>query len=122
MTYHIIESISDLAQEDVFFVDDISDLIDYLTSLSTDEENYEETERDEFLQQLYALDELKNSGVEEYIKDSYFKEYAMELAEDVSNIKFDQWPAAHIDWDEAIEALKMDYMEISVNGKEFWAR
>ena len=119
---HIIESISDLAQESVFFVDDISDLIDYLTSQSRDEENYEEEERDEFLSQIYALDELKNNGLEEYVKESHFKDYAMELAEDVSNIKFDQWPAAYIDWDEAVKALEMDYAEVSVNDEKFWAR
>lgn len=60
---------------------------------------------------------------ETLIADSYFKEYAQELAEDIGAIGKDlQWPACHIDWDAAVEALQMDYSASELFGYTFWAR
>ena len=53
----------------------------------------------------------------------YFKDYARQLAEDLGCIPDDySWPASHIDWDAAADSLKMDYMSVSLAGREFFIR
>ncbi len=60
---------------------------------------------------------------EALIRDSYFTEYAQELADDIGAINRDaQWPCCHIDWDAAAEALKMDYSTIDFDGVEYYIR
>ena len=50
---------------------------------------------------------------EALISDSYFEEYAQELAEDIGAIAKDaSWPASYIDWKAAAEALQQDYMSV----------
>lgn len=57
------------------------------------------------------------------IRDSYFKEYAQELAEDIGAINRDAvWPNTCIDWDQAAEALQMDYALIEFDGVTYWVR
>ena len=57
------------------------------------------------------------------IPDGMFKEYAMQLADDLG---FDTaglaWPACCIDWDEAADMLIQDYTAAEVNGMTFWFR
>ncbi len=51
------------------------------------------------------------------IRDSYFKEYAQELAEDTGAINKDaRWPTNCIDWEEAASELKQDYTEVDFDG------
>jgi hypothetical protein len=60
------------------------------------------------------LKECEDYGVEQLINATYFKSYAMELAEDCGMIDHNApWPQRHIDWDAAVEELKMDYTEFS---------
>ena len=60
---------------------------------------------------------------EQLIRDSYFKEYAQELAEDIGAIDKDaQWPNTCIDWDEATEQLQQDYMCVDFDEVEYWIR
>ena len=60
---------------------------------------------------------------ETLIADSYFKEYAQELAEDIDAIpKNAPWPICFVDWDAASEALKMDYTSVDFAGETFWIR
>lgn len=57
------------------------------------------------------------------IADSYFEEYAQELAEDCGMIdRNSPWPACHIDWKAAAQALQADYSLISFNGEDYWYR
>lgn len=57
------------------------------------------------------------------IRDSYFTEYAEELAKDIGAIKdTSEWPHTHIDWDAAAEALKIDYTEVDFDGVSYWVR
>ena len=57
------------------------------------------------------------------IRDSYFTEYAQELAEDIGAISHDaQWPLAYIDWDRAANALKMDYSTVEIEGCTYYGR
>ena len=57
------------------------------------------------------------------IRESYFEEYAQELAEDIGAIdRNPQWPLQYIDWDAACAALANDYMEVDFDGVTYLAR
>jgi hypothetical protein len=57
------------------------------------------------------------------IRDSYFEDYARELAEDCGMIPDTYtWPVSHIDWLEAARALRMDYSSIKFDGVTYWTR
>lgn len=60
---------------------------------------------------------------EALISESYFAEYAQELAEDIGAIGKDlPWPACHIDWDAAADALKQDYTSVEYGETTYWIR
>ena len=60
---------------------------------------------------------------EALIRDSYFKDYAMELAEDIGAINRDAtWPNTCIDWDQAARELQMDYTAVDFDGVTYWIR
>jgi len=60
---------------------------------------------------------------ETLIRDSYFEEYAQELAEDTGMVKGDEgWPLNHIDWEAAADELKNDYFSVDFDGVEYWIR
>lgn len=57
------------------------------------------------------------------IRDSYFRDYAQELAEDIGAINADAaWPNHCIDWDQATRELRMDYSAIDYGGVTYWTR
>jgi len=57
------------------------------------------------------------------IRDSYFKEYAQELAEDIGAMpKEYSWPTSCIDWDQAADELRMDYTPLTFGNVTYWAR
>lgn len=57
------------------------------------------------------------------IRDSYFKEYAMELADDIGAIPNDAaWPCTCIDWDQAARELQCDYLSVEFDGVTYWYR
>ena len=60
---------------------------------------------------------------EALIRDTYFKEYAMELAEELDLLKPDvSWPYGCIDWDKAAEELQVDYISVDFDGVDYWIR
>jgi hypothetical protein len=60
---------------------------------------------------------------ETFIADSYFKEYAQELAEELGSIPSDySWPTSCIDWNQAARDIQMDYTSYELAGHTFWAR
>jgi hypothetical protein len=60
---------------------------------------------------------------ETLIRDSYFKQYAEQLAEELDLIPQDaKWPATCIDWDQAARELQMDYTSVSFDGIDYWIR
>jgi hypothetical protein len=60
---------------------------------------------------------------ETLIRDSYFKEYAMELAEDLGAIDNNaSWPMTCIDWEQAARELQMDYTAVDFDGVTYWIR
>ena len=60
---------------------------------------------------------------ETLIRDSYFKDYAMELADDIGAIDNNaSWPLTCIDWDQAARELRMDYSAVDFDGVTYWIR
>lgn len=57
------------------------------------------------------------------IRDSYFEDYARDLAEDIGSISKDQsWPNNCIDWEQAADQLKQDYTTVEFDGVIYWIR
>ena len=104
---------------------------DALTDLETATAALKDWDADN-VQELTALQDLAKQGADyatnwEYgetlIRDSYFKEYAIGLADDIGAINSDaSWPMTCIDWDQAAEELQMDYSSIEFNGITYWVR
>jgi len=60
---------------------------------------------------------------EELIRDTYFTEYAQEMAESIGTISSDaQWPLSYIDWERAADELKLDYTCAELDGVTYWGR
>lgn len=80
------------------------------------------------LQILRALAEEGESSPdwnhgETLIRDSYFKYYAQDLAEQLGLMTSNQaWPHTCIDWDHAVSELQMDYTCVSYDGVDYWLR
>ena len=58
------------------------------------------------------------------IADSYFTQYAEELAEDlgITSSKFQDWPYNCIDWEKAASELQYDYSCVDFDGETYWYR
>jgi hypothetical protein len=106
---------------------DSRDVIQRIEDLTDEGEEASEDDKAE----LSALVELQRQAEGycdwEYgvtlIRDSHFKAYARELAEDIGAINSaDSWPAGCIDWDEAAKELQMDYTQVSFDGVDYWLR
>jgi len=107
---------------------DSRDVIERIEELEDDFDNLDKTE----LEELETLKALQKEG-EDYcsdwsygevlIRDSYFKEYAEELANEVGAINSNaNWPIYCIDWDYAASELQMDYNCIDFDGVDYWIR
>ena len=60
---------------------------------------------------------------ETLIRDSYFREYAQDLAEECGLINPDaHWPNDCIDWDRAARELQVDYFPVDFDGVTYWIR
>lgn len=61
---------------------------------------------------------------ETLIRDSYFEDYARDLANDVHGrgVRDAEWPFNHIDWEAAADALKADYTSVDFDGVTYWVR
>jgi chromosome segregation ATPase len=90
-----------------------------------DEINELESQIADLQEQLTPLkrlaEEVNDDGP--LIRESYFTEYAQQLAEDLGAISANApWPACHIDWDAAAEELKMDYSTVDFDGVTYYYR
>lgn len=57
------------------------------------------------------------------IRDSYFTDYAEQLADDIGAIDHNaNWPVCHIDWDAAAASLQQDYTSVEFDGVTYWVR
>lgn len=88
---------------------------------------------EEFKSLRALLEELQGNGGDEQwkgdwyplqlIRDSYFEDYAQELAEDIGAIKAgDKWPHNCIDWEKAARELQYDYSSVEFDGVTYWYR
>ncbi len=79
------------------------------------------------------LEDLKGNGGDEQwrgdwypitlIRDSYFTEYAQELAEECGMVDPKaSWPTRCIDWEQAADELKTDYTSTEIDGVTYWYR
>lgn len=60
---------------------------------------------------------------EALIRDSYFEDYARQLAEDIGAINRDaRWPNDCIDWEKAADELRQDYTSVDFDGITYWVR
>jgi hypothetical protein len=60
---------------------------------------------------------------ETLIRESYFEEYAEQLAEDIGAIDRNAgWPLGCIDWEKAADQLKIDYTSVEFDGVTYWVR
>lgn len=60
---------------------------------------------------------------EQLIRDSYFREYAQELADELGLVPSEYtWPMSCIDWDQAARELRMDYTAVDFDGVTYWVR
>lgn len=83
--------------------------------------------------ELKALQDLANDAEgyaadwrhgETLIRDSYFEDYARELAEDLHGnaMRETSWPFSCIDWERAARELQMDYTSVKFDGVTYWVR
>jgi hypothetical protein len=109
--------------DDVIDSRDIIERIELLQGL--DDRDEEEREELEALEAL-AADASGSPGWqhgETLIRDSYFKEYAQELAEDCGMLEHaTAWPLTCIDWDHAARELQYDYTAVEFGGVSYWIR
>lgn len=88
-------------------------------------------DQDELFAELASLERLAEQGESlpdwEYgvtlIRESYFRTYAEELAEDIGAINREaSWPNNCIDWERAARELRMDYTHVDFDGVTYLAR
>jgi len=93
--------------------------------------NDEETKELKTLENL--LEELKGCGGDEQwngdwypitlIRDSYFEDYAQELAEECGLVNHNaNWPNSCIDWEKAARELQWDYSTVDFGDVTYWYR
>ena len=95
---------------------------------ATDKSEFDESDEG---QELTALKKLTKQGEDfsdwkygiTLIRDSYFEQYAQELAEDIGAIQPNlSWPYTCIDWKLAARDLQFDYSALEFDGVTYWAR
>jgi hypothetical protein len=118
---------------DILDTRDVIARIDFLGSAAEDDyEGYEDDERDEARYELEALQKFRDAAAahipdwrhgETLVADSYFEEYAKQMADDLGAVPSDaSWPLTHIDWEAAASDLQTDYTSFELDGRTFWAR
>lgn len=109
---------------------DICDLIERFEEIEDSTDEDEIKERDSI---AAFIEQFKGYGGDEQwrgdwypvtlIRDSYFEDYAQELAEDIGAIDPNAaWPTNCIDWERATRELQMDYTSAEYDGVTYWGR
>lgn len=113
--------------DDIIDSRDIIDRLEELDNLAEDGElSPEDAEELAALRKLYE----EGEGVTEdwsygatLVRETYFRDYARELAEEIGAIPDDMdWPCCHIDWDAAADSLAIDYTEVDFDGVTYLVR
>lgn len=108
------------------------DIIDSRSVMARIEELAEEDNDEDETNELKALLKLQEQcegysdwqDGETLIRDSYFQQYAEQLADDLglTDNKITAWPYRHIDWKAAADELKQDYTTVDFDGVDYWIR
>ena len=105
---------------DTFSYDDVQDVINGLDgcieACAADCAIDEHVERASL---LALLDQVSDSDAY-FIRDSYFVQYARELADDLCAARGVRWPFTCIDWREAADELQQDYYDVDFDGVTYW--
>jgi hypothetical protein len=119
--------------------DDLIDIRDVIARVEELEEEKEDQgvlgEEDSMLlaDLLAFLNEMAGNGGDEKwrgcwypitaIRESYFEQYAQELAEDIGSIDANaRWPYTCIDWEQAARELQYDYTSAEFGGVTYYIR
>jgi hypothetical protein len=113
--------------------DDIIDLRDVIARFEEIEETEDEDELIERDEIKKLIDDCQGYGGDEQwrgdwypvtlIRDSHFKDYAQELAEELDLIDNSaKWPSNCIDWEQAARELQMDYSSVEFGDVTYWYR
>ncbi len=107
--------------------DDEPDLGDYIRDAAEDCRHPAYAEANEYKLLCDLRDEAQGYGDWKYceilVRDSYFTDYAQQLAEDVGAVNENAlWPNNCIDWEWAARELKMDYTAVDFDGVTYWIR
>jgi len=105
---------NDFVGEDIFDSRDVTERIEELEAIDSDDRvEYEDEELEELIKFRDEVNSAKwNDGIT-FINEDYFEDYAREFAEDIGAINRDlNWPANCIDWEQASRELKLDYTEV----------
>lgn len=111
---------------------DLRDVIERIEGFDPDLDD-DQAVVDEYNELTALLNDLKGYGGDEQwrgdwypitlIRDSYFTDYARQLAEDIGAIDPDaSWPNNCIDWEQASRELRMDYSAVDYAGTMYWYR
>lgn len=107
---------------------DSRDVIERIEALRLNDANLDDDEREE-LERLVRLDAYGRAYFSDWeygtilVIDSYFVEYAKELAYDIGAVNTHaSWPNNHIDWSSAAEDLKQDYTAVEYGDTTYWGR
>lgn len=131
-----VDTVAELSSEDIIDSRDMEKRIDELEEEEiaakageSDSEAGPDAMDADHAELLKALREVREACGREwihgvtYIRDSYFEDYARELADDIGAIsKEATWPNSCIDWEEAASQLQQDYSSCEIDGTTYWYR
>jgi predicted S18 family serine protease len=110
--------------------EEIKDCKEQIKSAETSLTEWDDSDEGQELKILKALaDEAGGCADWQYgetlIRDSYFQEYAEQLADDLGYLdddKANQWPFTCIDWERAARELQYDYTSVTFDDIDYWIR
>lgn len=106
---------------------DYPDLDDYVKGLTMNCQSLMYEEATEYQMLCELRDDCEGCGDWKYgetlVRDSYFTDYAQQLAEDIGAVDANAtWPNNCIDWERAARELRMDYTAVAFGGVTYWLR
>ena len=124
-------SISDFSNKDLFDSREIDERIDELECMALESEdgdldpNLDEEEREEYDALITLRDDCGSSEWEygvTFIAESYFEEYAQDLAEDLGLVDRENSMSPYIDWAAWARDCQMDYSSVVLDDCMFYFR
>lgn len=92
---------------------------DWAAQIATDATGQLQEDAQELIDLRQLVDQLLTPATT-LIHDSYFEQYARDLADDIGLPA--GWPADYIDWEAAANALQRDYRSCEYVGQTYWYR